>query len=813
MEQKIIEETINQINKNISMPVYISDIHFSLLKKFPQATLQLKNVTLLSAKEFSKLHFSEEKNDTLLWIEDLYLSLNMLALMQHRVELSKISIKNGFVNILVDEKGRPNYAILKQVKFESDTADNSFRFMLKQISFNQLNVRYENLFKITSANWYFPNYQLKGEFYKTNYMMSTKGKILLKQFQIQQNIIKPAYPAEMQLNMQIANNQITFEPSFIKLDGQQIHLSGSVKLEPNLYLNISIFSDNLLLSKLNKLPFIHQSAFVDAEGHLAFKALVKGILNEKKSPQIMANFALAKGSIKTEFIQIKNGLTLDGSFSNGDEQNAKTSTLTISNFSASHKNSHIKGNLSLTNFASPFLSLNASLRINLMDASSYIKNNSINNLSGNLSGSIQSKGNISFEKEKWPTWFTGMEHEGTIELNAIAFDNKFLNLTIDQSQLRINNQHFNFENTKGIIQQTPFTGNISTRYSLDALLNKTRPLSVKATLETGPIDYKNFEAWFSADTSQTIDENTLQVDVESSIKAVRFTYNHLIANSLETSITYTKNKILINSLTFNAFGGTASAWAVYSSGNNQKSTLTVEGVLKKVDIKDLFTTFDNFDQKTLTNENIEGKLTSNFQFEGTFENKKLNPKSIDYLGHVRIDNGKLINFKPITEVSKFVEIDALNHIEFSTLENDLLISNAVIYIPKMEISSNAFDISIAGQQSFLGDYTYHVQLYLSDFLSGKSKYLQKHQSEFGPIEDDGYGRSRVFLLAESKKGKSDVRLDKSAIRQELKKGVSEEKTTLKKIFKDEFGWFKKDTLQKKETKKTKSEFVIEWDEE
>jgi hypothetical protein len=69
-------------------------------------------------------------------------------------------------------------------------------------------------------------------------------------------------------------------------------------------------------------------------------------------------------------------------------------------------------------------------------------------------------------------------------------------------------------------------------------------------------------------------------------------------------------------------------------------------------------------------------------------------------------------------------------------------------------------------------------------------------------------------LAESKNGQSAVSLDRQAVKQNVKQGLQEEKRELKKIFQEEFGWFKKDSTLKKATrKKTNPEFQIEWDEE
>ncbi len=63
----------------------------------------------------------------------------------------------------------------------------------------------------------------------------------------------------------------------------------------------------------------------------------------------------------------------------------------------------------------------------------------------------------------------------------------------------------------------------------------------------------------------------------------------------------------------------------------------------------------------------------------------------------------------------------------------------------MEILSSAADFSVSGKHSFDNNYEYHIKVYLSEILSGKYRKSKKLNSEFGTIEDDGLGRTSLFL--------------------------------------------------------------------
>jgi hypothetical protein len=815
VEQKVVEQALTALNQNIDVPVYISEVNFSLLKEFPNATLQLKDVTLLPAKAFSSQCFQNVQTDTLLYIRDVYLSLNIPALLKHQISLSKITIKSGFVNLLVDEKGRSNYAILKKINYKKqDTSQVSFSFMLNQIACSQLQINYQNLYKKTTANWFIPNYQLKGAFYKDSYAVSTKGKILLQEFRLNQQYLHLQTPAELETNLQIDDKTISLQKSGIIINGQKIDIEGSVLTQPKLSIHLNVSSKGIVLSKLKDLFVMPGALVFDFDGLFAFKALVNGEMSETKTPQIQVNFGLVQGSFKNNFIAINKGIQFEGSFSNGYEQRAKTSVLTLQKLAVLHKNSKLNARLQIQNLLSPEFDLKASLDANLADFTSYINYQHLETLDGHFYGNLRSQGAFNLNDSLAMNTLLAMNHSGSFTLEQMTFDNKTLNLFLEKADLQLHDNSLWMNHMQGSVQQTAFAGKLYLPGLLKVLTNKKKPLVFVADLTCADIHYSSFEPLFASTNQDATAQEFWPIRIDADLQAASFTYQAMFAQELKTQFNYENNHIKLNNLSFKALEGTAQASVDYLFADTKNSFLKVDGQLTRVDINKLFTTFNNFDQEVLTNKNIQGKLTSNFEFECSFENQKFIPASIEYLGHVRIDQGKLMAFKPISEVSKFAEIDELKNISFSTLENDLLISRSNIYIPKMEISSNAFDLSIAGQQNFNGDYLYHLQIYLSDFVSGKSKHLQKQQTEFGTIEDDGYGRTRLFIVAESKNGKSTVNVDKEAIKQNLKKGLSDEKRELKKIFQEEFGWFKKDTTLKKEPlKKQKPAFTIEWDEE
>jgi hypothetical protein len=191
----------------------------------------------------------------------------------------------------------------------------------------------------------------------------------------------------------------------------------------------------------------------------------------------------------------------------------------------------------------------------------------------------------------------------------------------------------------------------------------------------------------------------------------------------------------------------------------------------------------------------------------------LNPniKAISADGRYTLTEGALIDFDPIKSLSDFIALSELENIKFSRLENDFYIKNNYIAIPQMDIRSTASDFSISGKHDFDNKYEYHIKMYLSELLSRKAKKNKTHSTEFGAIEDDGLGRTSVFLKITGEGEDIKVVYDLKAAGGNIKKSLKTEKESLKSILNKEYGWYKKDSTIVQESAQ-RQKFKIQWEE-
>jgi hypothetical protein len=233
--------------------------------------------------------------------------------------------------------------------------------------------------------------------------------------------------------------------------------------------------------------------------------------------------------------------------------------------------------------------------------------------------------------------------------------------------------------------------------------------------------------------------------------------------------------------------------------------------LTGVDVNEAFTSFHNFGQGFLKAENIAGSLSGNITLILPVDSL-LNPdvRSVIAEGKYVLTDGALIDFDPVKALSSFIELSELENIKFDKLENDFFIRSNVFYMPQMDIKSSAVDLSVNGKHSFDNEYQYHVKMLLSEILSYKARKNKTISDEFGEVKDDGLGRTSVFLKIDGKGEEVKVSYDMKAAGSQIKEDIKKEKQTLKTIFNEEYGLYKKDPEPKKK-ESSQPRFRIKWE--
>jgi len=177
-----------------------------------------------------------------------------------------------------------------------------------------------------------------------------------------------------------------------------------------------------------------------------------------------------------------------------------------------------------------------------------------------------------------------------------------------------------------------------------------------------------------------------------------------------------------------------------------------------------------------------------------------------------IQDGELIGFEPMEQLSRFVDIEELMHIRFSELKNEIFIRDREVILPQMDINSSALNLSGSGIHSFDNYYNYKIRLSLSEVLSRKRRRQRDSESENAVIEETRQGRINIYLAIDGTPDGTEISYNRKAAVTSLRQKMDEEKVSMKEIIREEYGLFEQDSIESVDTLTGgRPDFIIEWD--
>ena len=813
-EDKVKAYIIEQVNNSINTKIDVKNIEFSVLKKFPYASLEFQEVT---AEEVTE----NDKKGILFSAQSVYLQFNIIDILNDNYTIKKVQIEDGMVNIKIDKFGNDNYHFWKK----SEDSENQLSIELEKLTFKHFNFYFLNDYKGLDMDIEAIGLSLSGNFSKDEFTLTTQANLMINQINDKgQTILKNK---NITINTSLAVNQVTkiyqIKKGEIAIEQLKFSLSGNI-VNKKVGINLDIHSkgNELEIEELfSLLPAKQREALAayKAEGKITYTSTIKGELSIKESPAFDAEFSIKDGVI-TEKSSNKSltNLNVTGTFTNGQGSDNNISKLNLNQLEADFGAGHISGNYVITNFSNPHIKFDAKANIDIATAKDFFKLDSLEVASGNLEINLKYDGYIEELSNIKASELRKLNASGTARLT-----NTNLKLVDNPTNIKSINGSFKFNNNDVQIDTLNFKINES-HFELDGkfknllafLFVDGEYLAVKTNFHSNKLVLD--ELLTKSNSSNNSEEYTLNLPKNIVLlfnaKIDTFQFRKFSATNFKGHIQLEDRVLTATDVSFNSMKGTVKGDIALDDSKENEVLITSKIYTENVDVYELFYQFENFGQKAISAKNIKGRTSTTVEFASVFD-KHLHVKKdkIYVLADINITNGELINYKPVLALSKYIEVEELEHIKFKSLITQIEIKNQTVYIPKTDIKSNALDLTISGTHTFDNVIDYRFKLLMSDVLWKKAKKNKKENSEFGYIEDDGLGRTALFLHMTGTMANYKISYDTKGLKESFKEDFKKEGNTLKKILNNEFGWFKKDSNATKEEKPKDDGFIIEWEED
>lgn len=807
--EEVQNYVITQMNKHIDTEIDVKEVHFSALKKFPNASLEFTDVVMKSTNKFSKKYFPCN-TDTFFRAGSLFLEFNLMDIINNNYQIKAIHVKNGKGQIFIDGKGNDNYHFWK---VNENTEPSNFSINLQNLVFTDVELVFINNFKRLDFRTYTSDFSLSGNLASNKYALKTKGALMVKRLKMNGVNYITGRNTSVNFNLNVDNNKYSIKRGVLTVSGLKFNVDGDFITGSKTAMNLGIKGKNIdIHSFLSLLPeqYKKKADGFSSKGKFYFETLITGDVSRFSSPHIEAKFGVNDGTIEKESSSIKlTDVYLKGDYTNGSLNHTKTCVLNLDTFSTRFGNNYFTGMVNIQNFTSPHVKLKADASFDLKELQEFLQIENIELIEGDLKSNFYFNGKLqSFNK------FTAYDFRNAKTKGRLALSNAQLKMT-DSPYLAedisggfvFNNNSVRVDSLSLKLDDSDFFVKGELINLLNYLLVDGQSMAINGNIKSQYLNLnhiiKENSDESSTESSFTFPENII---FTTRLEVNDFVYSRFEAKNMQADLNYRDKILRVSNLHLQALDGEiAGNGSIRQLSNNKFMTHTAAG-LKGMDIKKLFYCCNNFGQHFIKEDHLEGILTANVNFSSEWSDHfKIDTKRIVAKSSLMIENGELNNFEPMQQLSSYLKVDELEHVKFLTLKNEIVINDENIVIPRMDINSTAFNIQVEGQHSFNNNIAYRLKVLLSDVLANKVRKAKKENSEFGVIEDDGYGRTSIPLSISGTVDNYKIAYDTKQVREAIKENLKKEKETLKTILNEEFGLFKKDSTVIKNKEKAKKE--------
>lgn len=801
-EDEVKQAIIGELNKNLKSEVRVDpkNIDITFVKSFPKCALEFKDVLILEALE-------KKERDTLIYANDILLMFSLQDIWNKNYTINKIKLNKANFYPAIDKKGNPNYIFWKSTEAKGNE---KVSFKLEEISLSDIRLRFKNAKNRFKTSLHFHNSEFTGNFSDKEFALVAKGKADVNYITGNKTNYLRNKKIRYDLELNVTGSNYNINKAELALNEMYFALEGNCKYSDSLEkADLTFSGKNLdIASVLSLLPDEYSNRIKDYESDGRFYG--DGKINYKSgfATSITADFGIKNATVtyKPNNTQLKE-LIIEGKL----VSNENDSYLNFANISANMGKNSISGFCLLSNLSDPYLNMNAEVNTDLAELNSFWPIDTLEYISGSIHLNASVKGKLSEIKKS--AFSNDVIAQGKADLMEIKtkFKDKPNEINISTGHFEMANRSVKLNDFKIIIGKSDVELNGELPGFINYLTDQNAPLVIDASLKSGNLILE--DVMYGGESKGESQQINIPSNLNFKLAAVieKLSFSKFEATNLKGDVVIANQKILLSDLSLNTMDGHAVLNAS-ADASGENIHIKAASDLSKINISKLFYQCNNFGQNTLNEKHLNGFATATLNFSGDWS-KTLNAdlNSVAASGNLSVEQGRLVDFKPLLSLSKYIEVNELRDIKFQALQSHFDIANQVISIPKTTIKNSAMNIDLWGKHTFKNEIDYHIQLLLSELLANKKRANKQLDEEMEVMENDPENRRSVFIVMTGTVDNPIIKYDRKGLKQKIGEDIKAEKQTLKQILKEEFGLFKKDsTLLKNEKPKAEEKFKIDY---
>jgi hypothetical protein len=699
---KILQIAKEQANNNINAIVNFSDdMGLSLIKSFPNFTLEIKDLSVVGINEF--------EGDTLFESKEISATLDIMSVISgDKIKIRSILLDQARINAIVLKDGKSNWDIAKasadSSQSQAPTSESKFNISLKKFEIRNSYIKYDDKQGNMSSELVNMNYTLTGDFNQDLFLM--KNLLSIDQMSVSYGGIKyfnkVAAKGNAEIDANMKDMHFTFKNNEFGLNDLALGMDGTFQMKgDDMLMDIKYAAKrNDFKDFLSLIPAMYASNFKDlqSKGKLAFDGIVKGTFNDKSMPSFALNILVDNGWFKYPALPapVENvGIALHVTNPDGNLDNTK---INLSKLHFELQGDPFDAKLLATNpIKDPYIDAAIKGRLNLDNVVKIVAMPDGTKLGGLIISDFAAKGKVNaIEKQQYENF----DASGSIQATNVNYVSKELPLGMQMKNavLTFNPKTVALNGFDAVIGNSDMqmNGTLTNFFpyffgkgTLQAALDfKSNMMDANQFLSK---DEKATETASNDTTGMAVVEIPANIDFTLTSSINKLLYTNMEITNFKGMVKVAEQKLNFNNVSLNTLGSSMKLDGFYETTNPKKPNVDMKFGIQNLDIQKAFATFNTIKKIAPIAEKMQGMFSTTFSMK-TALNSKMKPIYEDLFadGVLQVSQASVSNVGVFNKIADVLKKDDLRKFEMKDVAIKYEVKNGRVY-------TKPFDIKVAGK--------------------------------------------------------------------------------------------------------------------
>lgn len=381
-QERFTQRLIQTLNEDFTGRFELDGSHIDVFKAFPYISVDLENLRFYESKDTDI--------DPVFKIRDTYVGFDLYTIIKGDFEIKSITVDSAYFNLVQDTSGVLNFMKgLEPVK-EVESVEEEFNLYLQEIHLQNVDIQKfneaDNMLVDLFIEELHSSYKTSAEYVRA----SVDSRMILNILDKEDSTFVKDKHMSLQSSFRLDNETqiIALNRSEVRLEKGIFGMGGSIDLNNEMFLDLELSGnkpnfDLILAFVPNEVEEILQN--YNNRGEVFFNASIKGRSINGNTPAVKAEFGVGEAMFRNvRSDKALEELSFKGYYTNGEQRDLTTSSISIMDFSAKPEEGVFSGSLKVTNFESPEIDMRLHSDFNLEFLAGFLELEGIENLRGKV---------------------------------------------------------------------------------------------------------------------------------------------------------------------------------------------------------------------------------------------------------------------------------------------------------------------------------------------------------------------------------------------------------------------------------------------